>query len=201
MKRILFAIGFILAIGLLVGAPGTAKADAISLTMSGPGSANYSGYTWNTGSLTITEAAPVVFGSFAIPAWTLVDTTDNLGVWITNGTIQITGTSVTLSGGLESGAFLPVGSFTNVPGTLLAFTNNSGYTWNTSFPSLTALSSPVFSVSSGTFRGSLGFSTNGSASTAVSLSSNVAVVPIPPALMLFAPALLGLVGIRKRLKG
>ena len=200
MKKILFAItGFIMALALVVAAPGVAGATATTVTLSGPGSANYSSYSWNAGSLTITEA-PLIAG--IIPAWILVDVPDNLGVWVTNGVIQITGTGITLSGTLEKlSGFAVEGSFTDVPGTLSAFTNNNGYTWDASFQSLAALSTPIFTVPAGTFTGSLGFSTHGGPSTAVSFSSNLTLVPIPPAVMLFAPGLLCLIGIRKRLKG
>ena len=200
MKRTLFGIlGLMVALALAAGAPGMAGATpvATTITLSGPGSADFSSYTWNTGSLTITEAAPI---AGIVPAWMLVDTSDNLGAYVTNGTVQITGTQVFLTGTLESlTSSATVGSFTDVPGTLLAFTNNNGYTWNASFPSLTALGNTVFGVSSGTFKGSLGFSSNGTTSPAVSMSSNLTAVPIPPAVLLLCPGLLCLAALRKRL--
>ena len=101
MKQILFGIaGIMMALALVVGAPGTAKATATAVTLSGPGNADYnSSYRFSGGNLTITEGTSE-YG--VVPAWMFADTTDGTAVWVTNGVIKITGATVTLSGSLEN---------------------------------------------------------------------------------------------------
>jgi hypothetical protein len=79
---------------------------------------------------------------------------------------------------------------------------NGGFSWSSTVPTIGSGLSAFFSPSgpyvdtfSTSYDGKTGYiSTGGGTLTVVP-------VPIPPALMLFAPALLGLIGIRKRLRG
>jgi len=231
MNRILFAIaGFTMVLALVVAAPGTAGAIPLATSLSLGGSAVVTGYGgYNFGdSLTMSEGADKVITLDVgpetlvtrLPAWTLTDSSAGLqpSVTVTGATFSISGNQVALAGNwtipnvstaIIGGVTTETWGYTagtpfSVTGTLSGFTNDKGYTWNVVFPNLTPLGAAgngAFLVAGEPFSGSIGFSTSGNGATFVALSSQLAAVPIPPALVLLAPALLGLAGIRKRFKG
>jgi hypothetical protein len=227
MKRILFAIaGAMMVLALVAAAPGTAGAVPLpvstSVTLVGVASAEGASAYVLGDSITINEG-PDVKPPFAnvtglMPAFLLTDVATGRMVSISGfgsskATISIVGDQATFRGSFADETLTPSGSGYNatyttydpfsITGTVTAFAKNNGYAWNIFFSNLTGLSNNVFSVANGTFTGSLTLSTNGITSNAAALSSTVSTVPVPvpPSLMFFAPGLLSLIGIRKRLKG
>jgi hypothetical protein len=199
MKKIgLLAVGFILAIGLLAGTAGVAKALPIGtdLQLAGFSSVALVGPI-ATGIVTITETNPLG-GS----PWSVV--VSNAGgpvavATVANGSIVLNNTTdiATFTGNLSNSASL------NLTGTVALLAAQSGYySWNLTFPAATMTNLNVagsYAMAFETFTGgvSVDLSKNPSFN---STSAAVSAVPIPPALMLFAPALLGLIGMRKRFK-
>jgi hypothetical protein len=199
MKKIgLLAVGFILAIGLLVGAPGTAKAVSIAAMESIMDGASIT----STGPNTVTAIAR----SGAL--WTVegYDAAGNaLGyVQINSGQLAFNNltNTVVFTGSVVSGppTFTVTGTINNYSG---PGPTQQYYSWNVVFSSLSVFdNSPVFTYS-GAYGGGIGiYQTTGSPITGKSsVGYDVSSVPVPPSLLLLAPGLLGLIGMRKRFKG
>ncbi len=227
MKKVgLFAVGFVLAIGLLVGAPGMAKADATFVGLSGPGSVTgFNSYVFSsivspTSTLSINEGADLNASKpykGVVPAWQLTDGAPGDYTYIENGKIAIKGNQLTFSGEFVDQTFTTVGGKTtfgwavatpgafSINGTLTGFAvttapsgNNYGWTVTLANGVAAGLSNESFLVSDGAFTGSVGFSSTGSTFSHVTTSGSLSAVPVPPALLLFAPGLFGLIGMRKR---
>ena len=208
MKRVLLALtGFTLALALAAGVPGTALAGAIatSLSMSGPSTttgAYTSGGTW-----TISESTSMLYipglGWYPLPTWTIAGSNNSGSLvteYISGGQITIspTASTINITGTIQDGS--PYGVWFTATGALTNYKNSAGYySWDTTFMNLTGLSNAGFSVGAAPFGGGTSF-TAGGGPNFYTLSSTLSAVPIPSALLFFAPALLALVGIRKRLK-
>ena len=166
MNRVLFSItGFMMALALVVVAPGTATAIPIATSLSFGGSAVVTGYgSYNFGdSLTMSEGADKVITLSVgpetlittLPAWTLTDSSAGLqpSVTVTGAMFSISGNQVTFAGDwtIPNNSIVTIGGVTteawgytagtpfSVTGTLSDFTNDKGYTWNVVFPNLTPL--------------------------------------------------------------
>lgn len=209
MKKLLFGVsGILFAVALVLTAPGAAKAVTVtSLGFYGSSTASdYATYAFPTGTINLTEGLSVTYPPpiGTLTAWMIEDPQAGLGAFITgeNGTgqatISITGTSLAPARVEMKGSVIGGSNF-DIIGWLTSFTNNSGYTWDVYFPSLTALDNSQFTFSNSPYAGSLGFSSSGN--DTVALSTQVSTVPVPSALILFAPSLLGLIAMRRRVKG
>jgi hypothetical protein len=200
MKRMLFTFaGIMMVLALTIAGPGTAKALPIGTDMqlAGFSSVAVSGPI-ATGIVTITETNPLGASPWSVAI-------SNAGgpiavATVTSGSIVLNDSTdvATFSGNLSNSATL------NLTGSIALLAAESGYySWNLTLPAATMTSlnvSGAYTMASTAFRGGLSVDLSGNPlfnSTSAAVSS----VPIPPALFLFAPALLGLVGIRKRLKG
>ncbi len=195
MKKIgLFAVGFILAIGLLVGAPGTAKATTANVVIE-LGIANTV-----LGSGTITANAE---GFWEIAGYGNQNPSSFLGAaFISGGAIVLNpgANTVEFSGNVIGGGHFDItGALTNFS---TPSPTTSYYSGVVGFSSLTALSNFSFSLA-GPYAGTLSIDQNAAGVTSgiSTTSMNVSHVPVPPSVLLFVPGLLGLVGIRKRIKG
>ena len=196
MKKIgLFAVGFILAIGLLVGAPGTAKATTANVVIE-LGIANTV-----LGSGTITANAE---GFWEIAGYGNQNPSSFLGAaFISGGAIVLNpgANTVEFSGNVIGGGHFDItGALTNFstpspprPATTAALSasraSRRSPIFRSASPALTRELCPLTRTLPGV--------TSGISTT----SMNVSHVPVPPSVLLFAPGLLGLVGIRKRIKG
>jgi hypothetical protein len=199
MRKMLFTFaGVMMVLALTLAGPGTAGALPIAtdLQLAGFSSIGVVGPI-ATGIVTITETNPLG-GS----PWSVVvsDAGGPIAVaTVTNGSIVLNNSTdvATFSGTLSNSATL------NLTGTVALLAAQSGYySWNLTLPAATMTSlnvSGAYAMASTTFTGGLSVDlshNNSLNSTSAAVSS---VVPVPPALLLFAPGLLGLIGIRRRL--
>lgn len=194
MNKILIAItGFMMMVALVVGGPGVAKATIATVAIeAGP-----SLTTLGTNTITASE----IDGSWFLYGYNASSLLG--GVTILGGDIILnTSTNTaTFSGTIGTNAF-------DVAGILTSYhtppsNNTSYYSWDIMFPNLAALSNSTFALS-GPYSGSISVQQETFTPTlglsAVSLAVSSAPVPVPPSVLLLAPGLLGLVGIRKRIK-
>ena len=224
MKRALFApAGFVMALALVVAVPGTAWAvtsdtfyinAAVNLS-------NYINVTQGEGG-TGTISAQIPVGSFVLPGLTTAPVTSGLltfsaslvngaqdpnnATYQTDYTVEQAGSSLSLTG-LVNGE--QIGLSALLTGGTLSFTNfNSQYevtvlsvsysgSVGSSFTTLLGLTSTTLQggLASLTEQGVPG---SGSISGQVLLGTNPVPVPVPPAILLFAPGLLGPAALRRR---
>jgi hypothetical protein len=195
MKKIgLFAVGFILAIGLLAGAPGTAKATTANVVID----LGISNTVLGSGTITANEV-----GFWELEGFKNQNPSSFIGATlITGGAIEFNPGAKTIE---FSGNVVGGGHF-DVTGALTHFSTPSPtisyYSGVVDFPSLATLSNFAFSLK-GPYAGSVSIDQNAAGVTSgiSTASMNVSSVPVPPSVLLLAPGLLGLVGMRKRLKG
>jgi hypothetical protein len=211
MNRSLFAIaGFMMALAVVAAAPGTAGATPIAATsLDLVGASLTTGtYAWGD-NWTVLEGPDTTIripglGQTSIPAWTITGS-DTSGLLVTDpvsgGTLVITGTTIKITGTIVDAS--PSGVSFTMNGTLSNFKNSSYDSWDVTFKNLTGLSNTDFSVvdTGGIYAGSISVTTSGEIHSISALSSTITSVPISSALLLLAPGLLGLIGMRKRLKG
>jgi hypothetical protein len=200
--------GFMMALALVAAAPGTARATAIAATSLNLVGASLTAGTYAWGdNWTVLEGPDATIripglGQVPIPAWTITGS-DNSGLLITDpvsgGMLVITGPTIKITGTIVDGS--PSGVSFTMNGTLSNFKTSSYDSWDVTFKGLTGLSNTDFSVAGGIYAGSISLTTTGGIHSISALGSTISSVPIPSALLLFAPGLLGLMGMRKRLKG
>ncbi|MGD0488598.1 MAG: hypothetical protein ABSB94_15565 [Syntrophorhabdales bacterium] len=197
MKRIgLFAVGFILAIGLLVGGPGVARAtpvNAFEIIDNGASITSISGNLY-----TATERS----NDWALSGYDATGNQIGGNVTITLGTLVFNNATgaATFSGDIGGTPFTVTGTVNNFKTTSVGKVQNYG--WLLQIPDASALSNSQFNVT-GAYSGSVSFlqtaahPVSGFSSVGLDVTS---AVPLPPSMLLFAPGLLGLIGIRKRFK-
>ncbi len=199
MNKVLFGIaGFMMAAALVIGGPGVAKATPIAAA------------AINLGSDTTSIVGSMITASEINSApWLLTGySTGTTAI----GTVAITGGSIVLNTSTNTVGFTGTieGNTFNVTGALSDYSKAAlpggvqYYSWLIQFPELSTLSNSTFRLT-GAYSGTLSIDQNTSGPTAglgaVNLNVSQSAVPVPPSVLLLFPGLLGLVGIRKRLKG
>jgi len=249
MKRIgLFVFSVVLAIGLLAGAPGVAKAIPTTTVDFNDGSnpppvagegINYNGIGGNLfGTNLPVEYTHIEYLGAPLTTITNGILNFNTGALVSSGIIggatqywifapnyspaalQITGTVGTYTGVLYQAEMLgstvvTTGILPNQDGSMTLTETGQTLGGPGSFINpavLTALGLSPTSVLSATYPGDytvtfaaytnlVGNSISWDNLSGGHVQAPLAAVPVPPSLLLFAPALLGLIGIRKRFKG
>jgi hypothetical protein len=196
MKRVgLYACSFVLAMSVLIGGPGMARAIPV-MTQADFGGTSY--FSQSGSLITVTEESPVT------NPWYVEATNgnDDLVAFVTGGKIEFDNVAETVAfyGNLSTG-----GTLTGLVGTLSNSGQNSDYySWAVLFTGLSNLNNGSFTMLDGIYQGGISIDLSGSSNalgTFSSFSSSVTFVPIPASALLFAPGLLGLLGTRRRLKG
>ncbi len=202
MKRLLFGIaGIMMALAVVIGAPGMAGATPIAAYET----IGFGPSTTATGTDTVTVTPRLSYGSPVL--WTLQgwDAAGNeIGdVSVSNGELVFNNLTnqVEFTGQIvgSSASFDVLGALSNYSG---PSASNHYYTWNVVFSNLSSLSNAVFTAS-GAYVGSVSIEQTGKSLYTGNSAANLDVssVPLPSALLLFAPGLFGLIGMRKRLHG
>ena len=208
MKRVLLALtGFAIVLAFVATAPGTAGAGAVATSLSLSGPSTTTGAYTSGGIWTISESTSMIYipgvGWYPLPTWTIAGSNNSGSLvteYISGGQITIspTASTINITGTIQDGS--QNGVWFTATGALTNYKNSTGYySWDATFTNLAGLSNAGFSVGAAPFGGGASFTASGGPNL-YTLSSTLSAVPIPSALLLFAPALLALVGIRKRLK-
>ncbi len=201
MKRILFGIaGIMMALAIVVGAPGMAGATPVAAYETIGFGASTTAVSGTTITVTprLSNNTPVLW---TLQGWDAAS--NEIGeVSIQSGKLAFDNSAneVEFTGTIVGGPSFDVfGALSEYSG---PSAGNHYYTWNVMFSNLSSLSNAVFTVS-GAYTGSVSVEQTGKSLYTGSSAANLDVssVPLPSALLLFAPGLFGLIGMRKRLHG
>ncbi len=215
-KSLLTIAGFMMVLALVAAAPGTARAVpfATVLTLDGPSVSQGSYTSGNAWVIKEGPDSPVPIpgiGAIPIPAWVITawnSLTPIITDPVSGGIITISGSTIEITGRIIGLSF-PSGKSFDITGILVnpaSGSNSYGsyYSWLVTFANvanpINGLGNGDFSVA-GTYGGGIALTATGGLDLFTLSSTISTTVPAPSALLLFAPGLLGLIGMRKRFKG